>query len=241
MYRVEEGHWWYAGLRRIVLDAWRGFVRPGPTAVLDVGCGTGTILRALELSPAAQAVGIDCSPVAIALCRRRRLPRTAVAALPRLPFADASFDVVISCDVLCHAAITDCGAAVAEMARVLKPGGLLLMNLPAYRWLLSSHDAAVANVRRFTRGEVLSLLQAQALLPLRATYWNCLLLLPIIAVRLWRRCRPLQHSDLNSDMPPWGSAILSALLTLELAMIRGGWSLPCGVSIFVVARKRGQR
>lgn len=237
MHRVAADHWWYGGLRRIVLHHWHIFVHPPrgtTTTVLDAGCGTGNMLKAFP--PAAQTVGIDCSPVAIRFCRHKRLHRTAVASLSLLPFPDAVFDVVISCDVLCHEAITDCAAAVGEMARVLKPGGLLMLNLPAYQWLLSSHDTAVSNVRRFTKGEVLQLLQSNSLLPLRATYWNSLLFLPIAAVRLWRKGRPLHHSDL-SDMPVWGNAMLSAILAVELALIRFVRSLPWGLSYFAIARK----
>lgn len=236
MARVEDGHWWYGGLRRIVLEHWRLYVPPGPATVLDAGCGTGSVLRAL--APAFRAIGVDCSPVAVGLCRQHHLPDTAVASVARLPFADATFEVVISCDVLCHEAIRDCAGAVAEMGRVLKPGGLLLMNLPAYPWLLSSHDTAVANVRRFSKGEVWRLLQGQALSPLRLTYWNTLLFPPIAAVRLWRRFRPRAHSDLK-ELPLWGNAILATALAWELTLLRLVPSLPLGISLFAAARKMG--
>ena len=241
MARVEKSHWWYKGLRRIVLDHWRWYVLPGsrkvrgsnPMRVLDAGCGTGTVLWSLEQS--ACTVGVDCSPVAIGFCRSQQLQRTAVASVAKLPFGDASFDVVISCDVLCHAAITDCTAAMGEMARVLKPGGLLMLNLPAYQWLLSTHDAAVANVRRFSRVEVLRLLQEQSLTPLRVTFWNSLLFFPIAAVRLGRGSRRRQQSDLHG--PAFGHAILFFILSLERLLLRFVPSLPFGLSLFAVARK----
>jgi SAM-dependent methyltransferase len=143
---------------------------------------------------------------------------------------------VISCDVLCHAGVTDKRAALRELTRVLKPGGLLMLNLPAYPWLLSSHDLAVHNDRRFTRGEVLGLLREQALTPLRATYWNSLLFLPIAMIRCWRKFRPAKHSDLDDETSPWINNCLSALLAMEGALIRL-MPLPLGLSIFFVGRR----
>lgn len=235
MSQVGDRHWWYQGLRQVVLDHLREAAPAGTELrVLDAGCGTGTVLQAL--AEGGQAVGIDFSPKAIALCRQRGIHRTAVASVMQLPFSDGLFDAVISCDVLCHRDLTDLTAALREMARVLRPGGRLLLNLPAHPWLLSSHDLAVANVRRFTRTEVLGLLQSAGLTPVRISYWNGLLF-PLIAVlRLWRQHFPAPNSDL-ADLPsPLVNRLLSLLLTLERAITRLS-PLPSGLSIFTVARK----
>lgn len=234
MYQVEDGHWWYRGLRRMIALHWPAPPPAGRLRVLDAGCGTGAALAALAAH--AQPVGIDASEIAIGFCRRRGLAQTAVASALQLPFPDASFDVVLSCDVLCHKAVTDRAAAVREMARALRPGGLLLMNLPAYQGLLSSHDLAVHNDRRFTRAEALALLRAQGLTPVHATYWNTLLFPLIAPLRLWRRFRPRPSSDLDAPPSPRLAAILSFLLALERAAIRLA-PLPFGLSVFIAARK----
>jgi SAM-dependent methyltransferase len=234
MDRVEDRHWWYRGLRRMVAAHGGLCDLPEGPRVLDAGCGTGAVLQAL--APRVRAVGVDLAPLAIRLCRRRGLASTAVGSALRLPFAEGSFDAVVSCDVLCHKGVTDRPAAVREMARVLRPGGVLIMNLPAYPWLLSSHDLAVANDRRFSRGEVLSLVRQAGLRPVRATHWNSVLFPPIAAIRLWRKMRPARKSDLADEPGGWSNAVLSGVLALECALIR--WvRMPFGLSIFVVARK----
>lgn len=234
MFRVEDHHAWYRALRRIIAMHWSRYVPTRSPLVLDAGCGTGALSN--SLARRAKTVGIDISPVALRLCRRRGLTQMAVASVLRLPFPDACFDVVISCDVLCHAAVPDKREALRELARVLKPGGLLLLNLPAYPRLLSSHDHAVHNDRRFTRGEMLGLLREQELTPLRATYWNSLLFLPIAMIRLWRKFRPARHSDLAAEVRPWFNRCLAILFALEGVLIRL-MPLPFGLSIFLVARK----
>ncbi len=234
MFRVEDAHWWYRGLRRLILAHWRRFAPQGMPTALDAGCGTGAIMQ--NFAARAHFCGIDLSSEAIRFCRRRGLERTAVASLLHLPTTNARFDIVLSCDVLCHRNV-DPEVALEEMTRVLRPGGLLMLNLPAYAWLLSSHDRAVYSARRFKRSEVLELLRRHSLEPLTATYWNTLLFAPIALVRLWRRRRPPPHSDLTITFRPWIGAILSAVLACERALIRLA-PLPLGLSVFVVARKR---
>jgi SAM-dependent methyltransferase len=234
MYGVEDRLWWYVNLRRMIDAHWRRYAPPGRPRLLDVGCGTGAGLQALR--GRSRAVGIDYSPAAVEFCRRRGLASTAVASALDLPFRDGSFDVLISCDVLCHKAIPDKAAALREMARVLAPAGILMLNLPAYQWLRSSHDDAVFTDRRFSRRELKTMLRRQGLTPLRATYWNTVLFPPIVAVRCWRKVFPPSGSDL-ARMP--GSRLngaLSILLAAECAVARL-LPLPGGLSIFVVARK----
>lgn len=197
MFGVEDRHWWYIGLRALVQDFWKRFVRVASPTVLDAGCGTGATLA--SLSGQARTVGIDFSPEAIQFCRTRGEDRTAQASVLALPFGDGSFDVVLSCDVLSNRGVTDKQAAIVEFGRVLKPGGLLLLNLPAYQWLLSSHDTAVQQDRRFSRSEVRGMLETAALRPERITYWNSLMLPVAVAVRLWRKVRPRPTSDLDSE------------------------------------------
>ncbi|HIJ74197.1 MAG TPA: class I SAM-dependent methyltransferase, partial [Candidatus Hydrogenedentes bacterium] len=156
MFRVEDGHWWYAGLRALLHQFWGRYVRVPEPQVLDVGCGTGAILD--RLGEDAQAAGVDFALEAIRFCRTRGIGRSAVASALALPFDANGFDVVVSFDVLCHSSIPDKHVAMRELYRVVKPGGLLLLNLPAYHWVRSSHDVAVHTDHRFTKREVVDLL-----------------------------------------------------------------------------------
>ena len=240
MYAVEDRHWWYVALRAMLDLFWRKHVtmRNAESAsrdlkVLDAGCGTGGTLS--RLAPRGTPFGIDVSVDAVRLCRARGQTRTAVGSTNALPCAPETFDAVISFDVLYHKGVPDKKAALREMHRALKPGGLLFLNLPAYQWLYSSHDVAIHTDHRFTRSEVLGLLRACSFEPLDATYWNTLLLPPIVLTRLWRRMMSPPDSDLarGSGIP---NQLFARILAVERALVRVV-PLPFGLSIFAVSRK----
>ncbi len=235
MFDVEDRHWWYVGVRREVerwLDRLR---RPGgePLRVLDAGSGTGGLLA--NLRGRAWKVGVEISTEGIRLSRARGLTlvRGSVAALP---FADGSFDAVISIDVLCHSGVEE-RLAVEEAARVLRPGGLLLAQVPAFEFLRGGHDAAVWTKRRYRRGEVDRLLSGAGLASRRSAYRNALLFPFAAAVRLAGRRRRTSPDRARSDVRPvpgFVNAILSGVLAVERRL---GGSFPFGLSVFCVAEK----
>lgn len=233
MFRVEDRHWWYRALRAMLRRSWR-YVNASRPRLLDVGCGTGANLASLR--GLAHGVGIDMATEAVRFCRERGETVTAVASALELPFPDASFEVVLSCDVLCHRSIADKAAPLRQMHRVLKPGGLLMLNLPAYQWLLSSHDTYVHTDHRFTRAECLRLLRDSGFTPIYATYWNTLLFPPILLVRLWRKMSPPRASDLDAGSGERLTFVFRALFSIEHALLRLA-PLPFGLSVFVVGRK----
>jgi len=237
MYRVEDAHWWYIGLRNMILDFLTAYAPNRSPLILDAGCGTGAVLKAL--GDRLRTAGIDFSVEAIRFCRIRGLVRTAAASVVALPFPNESFDVVISCDVLCNRSIRDKGAALCEMGRVLKPGGVFFLNLPAYQWMLSSDDSAVQQDRRFTRRELRRLLCAASLKPVRMTHWNSLLLPPIILIRMWRKIMRRSTSDLDGGSGVLANLLFGCALAAERGLIRAVSAMPFGLSIFAVARKEG--
>ena len=235
MYRVEDRHWWYAGLRAMLDIAWNCAELHGPLRVLDAGCGTGANLS--HLNTHGVCLGIDFSPDAVHLCRKRGHVKTAVSSVTALPFAAASIDTAISCDVLCHRSISDPHIPLREIANVLNSRGVLLLNLPAYQWLYSSHDVHVHTARRFTKREVERMLQNAGFEIVYTTYWNSLLFPAIALTRLWRKRRPLPASDLDGTTGTLAAAIFALVLALERALLRIA-PLPFGLSILCVARKR---
>src|SRR5438046_7637574 len=142
MFRDEETHWWYAALHRLIFQAlaaelpdWR------KKNVLDVGCGTGAILK--QLGNPEKNVGIDLAPEAILFCRQRGLNNVRQGDIHALPFADASFDAVICSSVLYHECVTDGEGAVRETHRVLTPGGVLLLSVTRFTLLPRAHELPV--------------------------------------------------------------------------------------------------
>ncbi|MCH7958511.1 MAG: class I SAM-dependent methyltransferase [Candidatus Hydrogenedentes bacterium] len=232
--RVENAHWWYRGLRAMLRQAWATDGVSEDAALLDLGCGTGATLSAFD--HLAMPIGLDVSPLATAMCARRGLRRLVQGAAQDLPFPDETFDVVFLLDVLYHRGVPNKVDALREAGRVLKPGGTVYVNVPAYQWLYSSHDRAIHTDRRFTRRELVSMLNEAKLQTVRATYWNALLLPPIVLVRLWWKWKPRQGSDLTDS----GDGIVTNLYTAGLAVERlllRVIPLPAGLSIFAVARK----
>lgn len=234
MYRVEDLHWWYRGLRGLIQSAWNAYA-PRPSGnILDIGCGTGANLALF--ADETSAAGIDYSSAALERCRQRGLTRVARADAQALPFGSESFDGALMMDVLYHRDVSNKVHALTEAARVLRPKGILLTNVPAYQWLYSSHDEAIHTGRRFTRQELLTLIESAGLEPLRATYWNTVLFPAIAMLRLSRRHSSHQTSDLEgySDNPAGG--LLRGILAMERVAMRFV-NLPFGLSIFAVARK----
>jgi SAM-dependent methyltransferase len=234
MFEAEQDQWWYAGQRAIALALLEPALGPaGERRLLDAGCGTGFNL--LALAPLGRATGIDLSPEALGFCRARRVEAVRGSVL-QLPFADESFDVVTSFDVIYHAWVTDDHAAAAEMARVLRPGGVLLVRVPALRALWGAHDVEVQSRHRYTRPELVALLSASGLRVLRASYCNSLLLPLLLARRFLDRLLARRGSDVGFLPAPleW---VFSRVLRLEAALVRRGVSLPLGASVTALARR----
>lgn len=235
MFRAEESQWWYAGQRVIAFGLLDRELGESAGRALDAGCGSGRNL--LELGRRGRAaVGVDLAPEALAFCRHRGVAAVR-GDLLALPFPDASFDVVTSFDVIYHRWVRDDRAAVRELARVLCPGGLLLVRVPALSWLWGAHDAAVHSRHRYTLGELRSVLADSGLEPRRGSYCNTLLL-PLLATRrLLDRWLKREGSDVATLPAPF-EWLFGAALRLEARWL-ARHSLPVGASAVALARKPG--
>lgn len=232
MAAVEDRMWYYAALHARMIGALRAGAASGP--LLDAGCGTGGLLRRLAETPwGREAIGVDLSPLACALSRERTTARIVEASLTDLPLADGKFGAVVSADVLYH--VPDDTGALREIARVLRPGGLAVINVPAYPWLWSYHDVSVHSQRRYGRAELRAKLTAAGLGPLQVTHWNAFLL-PLVVLRRKLLPAPTSGSDVE-DYSPWLNATLEAILKAEGAVMRACGGLPFGSSLLAVARK----
>ncbi|MBI4447331.1 MAG: class I SAM-dependent methyltransferase [Acidobacteria bacterium] len=239
MRAAEEIHWWYRTLRRRVWDRLKPLLENSNQSlyrVLDAGCGTGGILRYLRVQDPQRLrlVGFDPSELALRLCGPGFL--LAQADTVRLPYRSACFDAVLSLDVLCHRSIADDREALREFQRVMKPGAVLLLNLPAHPWLMSSHDAAVHTARRYTSSGVFRKLSEAGLEVQELVSWNSFLFPAAVLLRFWRRHRPPHGSDVG-EVPASINHILAGLLELERRISRF-IPFPSGLSLMAVARNR---
>ena len=244
MYEAEDTHWWYRGMRGVMFTL-LGLRRRGyaPT-ILDAGCGTGGTLHALREAGHGGAEGFDFSPIALHFCRQRGLENVRPGSVTDIPFPDDTFDIAISCDVITDAGTEDEERAIRELYRILKPGGRLFLNLPAFDFLRSEHDRATSVARRYRRGQIAAKLKRQGFRIRRNTYWNMFLFPVVVAVRLLRRERP---EDLNeparSDIavpPEPVNTLLTLIMWVESLLVRY-FDLPVGSSVAVVAVKPKRR
>jgi SAM-dependent methyltransferase len=223
---AESRMWWYRALHARIVDALEGVAG----RVLDAGCGTGGLLVVLAATPSLWPVGLEFSPVAARRAAAKSGAPVVRGSVNALPFADASFDAAVAADVLCHAAV-DPAAALAELRRVLRPHGRLVVNMPAFAWLFSAHDRRVHNVCRQNASELRATLAAAGFTAIRAHYWNGLLLPLMIAERkLFARA-----DDAASDVamfPPWLDATLHGITALERRL---PFPLPAGGSVLATA------
>jgi SAM-dependent methyltransferase len=227
---VEDGMWWYRALHTRVLEA---LERPRGR-ILDTGCGTGGFVARLKAAwPEVETVGLEFDPGAAARARVKAGVSVANGSVLTLLFADTNFHTVTSMDVLCHAAVEP-AAALAEMRRVLKPGGRLVLNLPAFQWLLSAHDHRVHNVRRFTTSEAAQMLTDAGFSVVSTEYWNSLLLPLMILQRKVMASTPEGRSDVAA-FPPWQDRVLFGVTEVERRLSRLRLRVPAGGSVLAVA------
>ena len=229
---VEDGMWWYRALHSRVLDA----LGQPHGRVPDAGCGTGGFLARLKATwPRTDAMGLEYFPSAAARAQQKSGCPVVAGSVQRLPFADGHFAAVTSMDVLCHASV-DPLPALAEMRRVLAPGGRLVVNLPAFQWLRSAHDIRVHNARRFTASQTRKLLHAAGFRDVRMRYWNALLLPLMVVQRRVMASAPEDRSDV-AVFPPWQDHLLFTVTELERRLARLGFPFPAGGSVLAVATR----
>ncbi len=231
---VEDRMWYFHALNRRHAHWLARLLPAGPARVLDAGCGTGGLIKALHaVNPARRATGLDFMPLACTLARERTGAEIVQGSITELPFADGSFDAIVSADVVCQ--VDDGARALREFARVVRPGGVVLVNVPAFRWLWSYHDDTCETKHRYTRPELAGLFRAAGLTVDFASYAN-LLPLPLIAARrkLFRPAHPTSDVQLY---PAPVEAAFAGLAAMEFAWQRAGVASGAGSSVFVAGRR----
>ncbi len=238
MYNIEDNYWWYVGLRELVFSFINKFSRNhNSLRILDAGCGTGGVLQRYA---AYKAYGFDMAEQAIQFCKSRHLNNIIIASVCDIPFKDNSFNFIVSLDVLYHKSVKSDIDALREFYRVLGRDGRLIMNLPAYNFLQSTHDKAIHTQHRYTRTELIQKIKKVGFSIEKITYRNAIFF-PFIAIeRSIKKITTKKDNKAESDLKPlpnFVNKLLSQILFLENKLI-SVTNLPFGLSVFCVARKK---
>jgi SAM-dependent methyltransferase len=231
---VEASHWWFVGRRRLFAAEINRAAVPRDARILDLGTSTGTNLRMLRDLGYHHAMGLDLSQEAIRFCESKGLGPVHQGDVCAIPFAGSSFDCLLATDILEH--VDDDEAALAEIARVLAPGGHVLITVPTFPVLWGLQDEVASHRRRYRLSHVLRKVCAAGLEPRRAYYFNYLLFAPIWLARRLLRASGTPLKSENQINTPLLNRVLSSLFTLDVSTaprIRP----PFGVSALVMARR----
>ncbi|MEI5687637.1 class I SAM-dependent methyltransferase [Sphingomonas kyungheensis] len=227
----DSTHWWYRARRDILSDYLTRYAAlPAGARILEIGCGTGHNLPMLAQFGAVDAIEID--PAARAIASERLGRPVGDAPLPELPgVARGAYDLVAVLDVVEH--IADDVAALRAMASLLKPGGKILIAVPAHQWLWSAHDVVNHHHRRYSKATLAKAITAAGLAPRKLTYFNSLLFPLAAAARIAGRLTGRDDSD---DSPPAKplNALFETIFRLERHAV-GRVPMTPGVSIVTLA------
>ena len=239
-YKAEQTHFWFRGLARfarpLLARAVAGLERP---EILDCGCGTGANMR--MLGAYGRVAGFDLTWAGLKFAQSYDQRRVTQATVTNIPFAGSSFDLVTAFDLLACLHDDEEQRALAEMRRVLRPGGALLLNTAALPFLRGQHSVFAVEVRRSTRARLRATLERAGFRVERLTYTNFSLLPLMVPVRLSQRLMGLstpEETGADIVVPPAPvNAVLSGLVAVEGAALRFV-NMPLGSSLLALARKR---
>ncbi|HEY5164742.1 MAG TPA: class I SAM-dependent methyltransferase [Acidimicrobiia bacterium] len=228
---VEDDHWWYRNTRAVMADLLGPWLGANQT-ILDAGCGPGG--NGAWLARHGEVAALDLAPEGLRFVRDRRPELNPVrASVTALPFPDGRFDVAVAVTVVYS--VPDDHLAVVELARVLRPGGALLLIEPAFRALRRAHDTTVHSVHRYRRAELAALASEAGLAVRRATYAYSFLTPPAAALSVADRLRPRADRAAGSDVERrWLDGLFEPLARLERRRLRHA-DLPFGTSAIVLA------
>jgi SAM-dependent methyltransferase len=230
---VEDDHWWYRNTRAVARDLLGPWLTDDPR-ILDAGCGPGG--NGAHLTPRGSVVGVDTSTVALAYVQARRAQVIPVrASVEALPFADSTFDVALAVTVLYT--VADDARALRELARVVRPGGALLLVEPAFESLRRAHDATVHGRRRYRRRPLVELVESVGFHVARATHAYSFLAPVAAALSAVDRLRDRRHAPAGSDVDKRTLDRVFAPLAAAERRWLSYHDMPCGTSVIVLATR----
>ncbi len=231
---VEATHWWFRSRNRLIIWVLRG-CRTTFGRLLEIGCGTGYVLSGVAAAfPQAELHASEYFEEGLRFARER-VPYARLRQLDATTMEDVDrYDVILACDVLEHIGADE--LVLRNIARALRPGGVVLITVPQHAWLWSPIDAQARHVRRYSRVDLLAKLDRAGLRPVLVTSFVTLLLPLMSVARLTRRRGPVDAMA-EFRTPRWLNAALEGVMTLERGLIRAGLRMPAGGSLLVLGEK----
>ena len=233
IYQNEEKHFFYVSTHNLVIGLIHKFAKK-KLDILDAGCGTGGLAQ--KLASLGDVRAIDVSPQAIKFAKKRGVTAE-LGSVEKIPFADKEFDVVTSVDVIYHKQINDDVDALTEMRRVLRPGGVLILRVPANRFLMSAHDRHVHTARRYGKRELIAKIAKSGLkLQLITFVHSPIFFLSLFKIFLERVGRRKETTSVRT-VDPRLNRLLTWILNLEGRMILKGFRIGIGQGLVAVATR----
>lgn len=241
-YRHEQNHWWFRWRYDLITKLVSSLKTTETFRILDAGCGTGQMTRKLEAI--GEAFGLDYAQEAIAFASSRGVRKLVRGSITAPPFAPGSFDCVLALDVIEH--VEDDMGILVSLFDIIKPGGHLIITVPAFDALWSEHDVINDHKRRYRAPHLRRLIEEAGFEVDRVSYCNTALYLPVYLTRKAKniaralsRQKAGEHRELQSDLGDYPGPINNALYRLMKAetKVMDRVNLPFGVSILAVASR----
>ncbi|MBI9016397.1 MAG: class I SAM-dependent methyltransferase [Phycisphaerae bacterium] len=237
MYELEQHFWWFTAKRRIISHLLKKFLpKNSGKKVCDIGCGCGMTMVELQ-EQGYDISGIDFSDTALGYCRQRNMTVFKGDIIKGLELKDGCFDAALMLDVAEH--LDDDTAGITEALRLVKPGGILIITVPAYSWLWTKRDALHHHKRRYNMSQFKKIIAPLDVKIVRLSYANSLLFPLALAERLFHKCLPFLQRDADIIIPPLGSnELLCEIFALEKHILSAGIPMFAGLSILTILQKK---
>ena len=246
-HKIEEKNWWFISRRDMILQLIKKICSNKNVNILEIGCSGGPLIKFLHQKKFLNISGIDISQNAIKLCKKRGLKNVKVMDGAKTTFNDDKFDLIIASDTLEH--IKNDNSALLEWYRILKPNGKLIIFVPAFNFLWSSHDEINHHFRRYSQSELRKKIKQTKFRIISTSYWNFCIFLPVMELRLIQRLidnkksryhvgktTPFGIKTLIYKLNPFINRFLIYLLAVENYFLKFS-NFPFGVSIYLVCEK----
>jgi len=231
--KVESFHWWFGVRRKLLKSILSSIHVPLNYLALDIGCGAGSNLKVL-LSAGIHAIGIDRSIYILSLLSKKLESPLVNGDLNKLPVRTNSVGLIIAMDILEH--LDDDAKGISEFYRALNKGGVLIVTVPAFKFLWGIQDIVTGHKRRYSRKEITNKLRGVGFDILKSSYFNFFLFIPILIARRMIHLLGLKIESENEVNFPMINFFLKVIFSIEIPILKY-CSFPFGVSIFCIAKK----